>query len=88
MRKAGIEMPMNPRIASPATPNSSKSSAAMMQARRAIARRCSGDMPRVKAMNSGTRPGGSITTKSVAKAVIRNAVSGIVAFGVSGMQTG
>ena len=32
-------------------------------------------MPLVSAMNIGTRPGGSMTTKSVAKAVIEKAVS-------------
>jgi hypothetical protein len=77
MRKAGIEMPMKVRITSPASPNRSSRAAAMTHARRAIARRFSGPMPRVRAMNSGTRPGGSTTTNSVAKAVIRKAVSGI-----------
>ena len=46
----------------------------MMQARVAMARRRSASMPWVRAMNRGTRPGGSITTKKVTKAEMNNSL--------------
>ena len=63
-------MPMPDRIFSPASPNRVSRIAAMTVARQPMRRRRASLIPLVSAMNKGARPGGSMTTNSVTKAVM------------------
>ena len=76
--KAGIEMPIKPSTASPNRAKASRMQAPITEARSATPRRCLASAPLVKATNKGVSPIGSMTTKSAANAVIRNAVSKIM----------
>src|SRR6056297_1071157 len=71
IRNAGMEMPTKPSTASPKAAKTIRISAAVMQARRAMARRRAVSIPCVRATKSGVMPTGSIMTNSVTKAVIR-----------------
>ncbi len=75
MRKACMEMPIKPRSCSPKAANAISMMPPVMQARSAIVRRRAWLMPWVNARNIGVRPGGSMITKSVTKAVMRKALS-------------
>ena len=69
--KAGSVMPNTDRICAPATANSASTAKPMMLARIETWARSSRFMPRVTPRNSGARPGGSIVTRSVTKALNR-----------------
>src|SRR6056297_402578 len=71
IRNAGMEMPTKPSTASPKAAKTIRISAAVMQARRAMARRRAASIPCVRATKSGVMPTGSIMTNSVTKAVMR-----------------
>ena len=79
-RNAGIEIPTNPKTVSPNRANNINTKNATPIARMVMLRRALGDIPWVRATNSGVKPMGSMITNRATNDVMRKSMSMLILF--------